>query len=81
MLCTLLAYDKLSYSKDGEPRSFTHVFVKSDKVVSSGKTIYSVVMSDKYFDSHIFPAFNSGLPVHIGFDRKNGYKTFLYVKE
>lgn len=81
MLCYLLAYDKVSYIRNGEPRSFTHVFVESDKVITAGKAIYSVAMSDKYFDTRILPAFKSGLPVHIGFDRKNGNKTFLYVKE
>lgn len=81
MLAKLVGYNEVEYDKDGADRSFVVVYVKTDKEITSGSEYISCVLSNRYWNEKIQPAFSSGKAVHTGFDKKKHNKPFLYVKE
>lgn len=80
MLAYLEGYNKVEYSRNGEQRSFVAVFVRTNNVITYGSEYYRIILSSKYWEDKIYPAFTSSKEVHVGFDKQKGNKPFLYVK-
>lgn len=81
MLAKLEGYNIVEYTKNGEDKSFVAAYVSTDKSVTFGKEYVNVILGLKYWNDKIHPAFDNGLTVHVGYDKKKENKPFLYVKE
>lgn len=80
MLAKLEGYNKVEYTRNGEDKSFVSISVSTDKKVTYGSEYLNIVTGLKYWNEKISPAFEAHVPVHVGYDKKNGNKPFLYVK-
>ena len=80
MLAKLVGYNEVEYSKNGQSHDFVVVYVASDKVITFGSEYLTCILSPKYWEEKIAPAFQADRDVHIGFDKKKDNKPFLYVK-
>lgn len=81
MKATLIGYNYVKYSKDGQYRSFVSVYVSTPKEITYGVECLNVTCSTKYFNETILPASRSSAELCLGFDSKKGNKPFLYVKK
>lgn len=81
MRAKLEGYNIVEYHKNGEDKSFVSAYVSTDKAVTYGKEYVNVLLGLKYWNEKILPAFDIGLSVHVGYDKKKENKPFLYVKE
>lgn len=81
MLVTVLGYNKVDYSKNGEDKSFYKAFCADSSEtgkISSGLRTYEVLCSVKYWNK-LQTALDSGSALHIGWERDT-HRPFLYVK-
>lgn len=81
MLAFLEGYNKVEYTRNGESKDFVNVYVSTNKEVDYGKEYLPVMLSTKYWQDKISPAFSANREVHVGFDKKKDNKPFLYVKD
>lgn len=81
MLVNLEGYNKVEYTKRGQTGSFMKVYVSSDRAIDYGVEYYTVICSVKYWNEKLRPAFDGSDEVHLGFEKNNGNRPFLYVKK
>lgn len=79
MLANIVGYNRVEYIKNGKSGSFMTVYVSTDKKVDFGTEYLAVNCSESYWNDKIIPAYHNGGELHVGFDRKNDNKPFLYI--
>lgn len=81
MLANIVGYNRVEYNKNGKSGSFMRVYVITDREVDFGSEYFAVTCSESYWEDKIGPAYAAGGKLHVGFDRKNDNKPFLYIKK
>lgn len=80
MVVKVIGYNRVDYTKEGEPKSFYKFYAtdtESSEKVTCGLRAYEVMASTHYAETKLLPGLEESKDFHIGW--KDG-RSFLYVK-